>query len=186
METNKSKLEKVAENALKQYEIANRLMGKALDQDDKFDKLQEKTIEKYKKYKALLSKFDVSEFEKVVKIALPQLDIANKLSEKAADQHGKFDKLYGKAIEHYEKYEALLSKFDLSHLEDNELEELFGFIPYEYTFPEAEIIMKESKIFLTYGVYKSEEDYQKKFISPQEITFPLSVVEKYLIKKKTI
>jgi len=185
METNKSKLEKVAENALKQYEIANRLMGKALDQDDKFDKLQEKTIEKYKKYKALLSKFDVSEFEKVVKIALPQLDIVNKLSEKAADQHDKFDKLYDKAHDHYEKYDALRSKFDLSHLEDNELEELFGFIPYfDPVFPTLEITMKESKIFLTYRVYKSEEDFQKNIC--QEITFPLSVVEKYLRKKKTI
>ena len=123
-----------------------------------------------------------SKLEKVAEIALNQLEVANKLYGKAADQ---YDKLYGKAIEQYEKYEALLSKFDLSHLEDNELEELFGFVPYEYTFPQAEIIMKESKIFLTYGVYKSEEDFQKNII-PQEIIFPSSVVEKYLKKKKTI
>jgi len=126
------------------------------------------------------------EWEKIAEMTMNQLEVACELRGKAFDQLDKlnekaFDKLYSKATDQYEKYEALLSKFNLSHLEDNELEELFGFIPYDDDpFPQIEIIMKESKIFLTYFVYKSEEDYKKNI--SQKITFPLSFVEKYLKK----
>ena len=104
------------------------------------------------------------EWEKVAAMTLKQKKVA--------------DEIFQKYLDEYEKYEALRSKFDLSHLEDYELEELFGFIPYEL-FYQAEIITEKSNIFLTYGIYKSEEDSQKDF-NHQKITFPLSVVEKYL------
>jgi hypothetical protein len=87
------------------------------------------------------------------------------------------DKLFQKYLEESEKYEKLLSNFDLFHLQENGIEELFGFIPYEL-FNCKNIIRKKSEICLTYLVYKSEEDFQSDNI--QEITLPLSAVDKFL------
>ena len=87
------------------------------------------------------------------------------------------DKMFQKYSEEFDKLEMMLSNFNLHHLNDNEIEGLFGFIPHIW-FDDIDIIKKKSDIFLTYTVCKSEKDFQNNNI--QEITLPLSVIEKYI------
>jgi len=89
------------------------------------------------------------------------------------------DNLFQKYSEEFEKLEVMLSNFNLEQLNNNEIEELFGFIPHIW-FDDIDIIKKKSEIFFTYTVCKSEEDFQNDNI--QEITLPLSTVERYINK----
>ena len=76
-----------------------------------------------------------------------------------------------------DKLKEMFGIFNLIHLKDNDINELFGFIPYIW-FDDIIIFKKKSEIFLTYTVCKSEEDYQN--CNLQKITLPLSTIEKYI------
>ena len=88
------------------------------------------------------------------------------------------DKMSQEFLSEIDKFERMLSNFSLQHLNDNEIVELFGFVPYIW-WDDIDIFKKKSEIFLTYNVCKSEEDYQNCNI--QKITLPLSTIEKYIV-----
>jgi len=106
---------------------------------------------------------NVLEWKEFAELTLKQKKVADKMSQEFI---GEIDKL-----------EGMLSNFDLQHLNDNEIVELFGFIPYIW-WDDIDIFKKKSEIFLTYNVCKSEEDYHN--CNNQKIILPLSTVEKYI------
>lgn len=87
------------------------------------------------------------------------------------------DKMFQKYSDELDKLEMILSNFNLQHLNNNEIKELFGFIPHIWC-DDINITKIKSEIFVTYTVYKSEEDFQNNTI--QEITLPLPAIEKYI------
>ena len=86
------------------------------------------------------------------------------------------DKMSQEFLGEIDKLERMLSNYNLQHLNDNEIVELFGFVPYIW-WDDIDIFKKKSEIFLTYNVCKSEEDYHS--CNNQKITLPLSAIEKY-------
>ena len=93
------------------------------------------------------------------------------------------DKIFQKYSEESDKLEMMLGNFNLHHLNNNEIKELFGFIPHIW-FDDIDIIKKKSEIFLSYTVCKSEEDYQNDNI--KKITLPLSAIISLTLSKNTI
>ena len=93
------------------------------------------------------------------------------------------DKLFEKYLDEFEKYEMMLSNFNLWCLSDKKLKELLGFIPHIWN-DGIDIVKKKSEIFFTYTIYKSEEDFQND--NYQQITLPLSTIEKYIKIRRTI
>jgi|GEM_PF-4989774 len=141
------------------------------------------TIEKYMKTKQI----DMSEIrqfvimmEKYMETKLTVMEDKHswtKVAEMTLTQKNITDDILQKSYDESKKLDMMLSNFVLTHLNDNEITELFGFIPHIW-FEDIDIIKKKSEIFLTYTICKYEEDYQNDNI--QKITLPLSIIEKYI------